>query len=131
MKNAFFLTLGLALLVVGCSQPTADAGTSGSSTTGETTTTTGSTPPAGDDKFATNVKPLMVKHCGQCHTGAGAKGGFNVENFNTAADLAKAENAHTLSEVAEQLASNKMPPPNAPQPTPEDRILLSEGLKVP
>lgn len=126
MKNALFLALGIGLIVAGCSQPAADAGTSGSATG----STTGGTPAPADDKFAATIRPMFVKNCGQCHTGGGAKGGFNLENINTTEDLKNPTNVTILTKVAEVISTKKMPPPNAPQPTDEDRMTMAEGLKA-
>lgn len=105
----------LAVVIAGCSS-TPESGSGASQSQNEK-------PDSGKIaavNFDTDVKPQLVKHCGQCHTGPEAKDGVDVTVL-TAADKDK------LMKLYKQIDSAKMPPPKAPQiPVEESKKLLAD-----
>lgn len=81
-------------------------------------------PSAGFDE---DVRPLVVRYCVDCHSTAERAGEIDLEQVATAADLAADPEPWRL--VADQLRSGAMPPPEAPQPSAEERVALRGGVR--
>ncbi|MEY4567273.1 MAG: hypothetical protein RLY14_2243 [Planctomycetota bacterium] len=72
--------------------------------------------------FATQVQPLMVKVCGECHGKDPKDNDLDLTRFDSASSiLAKPK---VLGDVAERLRLGDMPPEEAPQPSAAEREQL-------
>ena len=95
---------------------------------------------AGDDQkvkadqvFRSEAQPLVKRFCAECHSGGAAEAGFDVSKFASAPSIASA--AKTWQKAAQRVRAEDMPPPDATQPSPEERrrligaidLLLAEG----
>src|SRR5438034_1331105 len=63
-----------------------------------------------DDQF----RPLLVRHCVACHSGAKPKGNLRLDNLGL--DLADAANREHWEAVIERLKAGEMPPKEKPRP---------------
>ncbi len=72
-------------------------------------------PPADAKHFTEQVRPVFVKHCQGCHSGAKPKGDFRIDQLT--ADFADVNNRKTWHDVFEQLDNGAMPPEGKPRPT--------------
>ncbi|NUM54436.1 MAG: hypothetical protein HUU46_12385 [Candidatus Hydrogenedentes bacterium] len=84
LKWAGIVSCVIALLLLsGCgAQPPAQpavAGAAGAGGGGEMASA-----PAASVSFAADVKPILDKHCKDCHLGGGSKGGFNLDTRENA-----------------------------------------------
>ncbi|MCE9603504.1 MAG: DUF1592 domain-containing protein [Planctomycetia bacterium] len=71
-----------------------------------------------DDAFQSTIQPLLREYCVGCHSTKLQKGELDLEQFKSAADVAK--QPKIWEGVLEQLASGEMPPKDQPQ-LPADR----------
>jgi len=69
--------------------------------------------------FEREVRPVLVKYCGDCHRGADAEGEFDFEQMTSPSDIAEA--FEIWESVVKHLKSETMPPEDEPQPTDSDR----------
>lgn len=78
------------------------------------------TQPTGPDAKPANdpTKQFFEKHCQACHTGAKAKGDFQLKSLSQ--DFADRENRLMWLSVLEQVKSGNMPPPEKPRPAEND-----------
>lgn len=115
------LTLGVALLALGCAKPDESAD-SGSKPSGD-----GGGKTAMKVDFEKEIKPVLQSYCMPCHGGAG-KGGVSLDVLATNADAAA--NSGILSKMAGQVEAGKMPPPNG-KPIPDEvKTKLIADLKA-
>ena len=63
--------------------------------------------------YATDVRPLVVRTCGECHSEKLAEAEINLLSFATFGDVRK--EVRTWQKVGEMLDSGQMPPPEAKQ----------------
>ncbi len=80
----------------------------------------------GGQAFMGKVKPLVGNYCLKCHSTAKHKGDIDLQQFDSAADVFK--HPKPWEQALEQLANGNMPPDDKPQPTPEERRRLLEGV---
>ena len=66
-----------------------------------------------DKTYSTDVRPLVVRTCGECHSEKLAEAEINLLSFATFADVRK--EVRTWQKVGEMLDSGQMPPPEAKQ----------------
>ncbi len=78
--------------------------------------------------FATSVRPLIAKHCLECHSTKAKKGSLDLERFAAGADIRK--DIKVWQGVIEQLEAGEMPPKERPQPTAYERKHLITGTKA-
>jgi uncharacterized protein DUF1592/uncharacterized protein DUF1588/uncharacterized protein DUF1587/uncharacterized protein DUF1585/uncharacterized protein DUF1595/predicted xylan-binding protein with Ca-dependent carbohydrate-binding module/cytochrome c len=79
-----------------------------------------------DAAFEKRVKPLLSKYCFNCH-GEKKKAELDLRIYS---DVASVQRDRTVFEkVLKNLQSHEMPPENKPQPTPEERKLISEWIQ--
>jgi Protein of unknown function (DUF1592)/Protein of unknown function (DUF1588)/Protein of unknown function (DUF1587)/Protein of unknown function (DUF1595)/Protein of unknown function (DUF1585) len=72
--------------------------------------------------YATQIQPLMVKTCGECHGKTPVDNDLDLTSFDSAeAIIARPK---TLSDVAERMRDGDMPPKESPQPTEVEREQL-------
>jgi hypothetical protein len=77
--------------------------------------------------YSSNVRPLMERYCYDCHGGADVtEGEINLAAFKTFADASK--KPKTWQKVAEMLGNGLMPPPDAEQPTENERAALQKWV---
>ena len=72
--------------------------------------------------YATQIQPLLVRSCGDCHGKTPKDNDLDLTSFGSAqAIIAK---PRMMGDVAERLRLGDMPPKEAPQPTPAEREQL-------
>jgi hypothetical protein len=77
--------------------------------------------------FQKEIRPLLDKHCYACHGAEKGKGGVRLHEFTDARSLFR--DPKLWEKVADQIHEEAMPPDNKPQPTTEERALLTEWVK--
>lgn len=78
------------------------------------------------DSFEKQIRPLLIKICGDCHGKKPTDNDLDLTGFGSAAEiLAK---PRVLGDVAERLRLGDMPPEDAPQPTETERELLQNWI---
>lgn len=79
-----------------------------------------------------NDVPLFLrKHCGECHAGDAAEGGFRIESLlDPAKQNAGAIDARAYEAIYRQLSKGKMPPKEAAQPSADERRHVLAELKT-
>ncbi|HEV7405751.1 MAG TPA: DUF1592 domain-containing protein [Chthoniobacteraceae bacterium] len=70
------------------------------------------------------VRPLLKEFCLNCHSTEKQKGDLDLEVFTSLESIKR--HPKIWQGVAEQLENREMPPKNKPQPSPEQRALLSQ-----
>jgi hypothetical protein len=74
------------------------------------------------------VKPLVGNYCLKCHSTEKHKGDIDLQQFTTAAAVSK--HPKPWQQALEQLTNGEMPPKDKPQPTPDERKRLVEGVNA-
>ncbi|HEV3383971.1 MAG TPA: DUF1592 domain-containing protein [Gemmata sp.] len=77
-------------------------------------------------KFEEQIRPILDKHCRECHGGEKPKGDFSLEKLT--ADFADKANRERWLAVAEQLKAGSMPPKSKPRPSDKDSQTLNEWI---
>ena len=72
------------------------------------------------------VKPLMVKYCLDCHDGDQPDGDFGLRSLRL--DFTGGASAGRWIEVMDNLNASLMPPPDEAQPTPSERVLITDWI---
>ena len=80
-----------------------------------------------DDAFLREVKPKLDALCLDCHGGKRTKGGVDLTTFTNAPSLYR--DPKLWESVVRQIEERQMPPEDKPQPTPEERLHLTESLR--
>ena len=83
-------------------------------------------PPAPDD-YVTKVRPLLAKHCLECHSTQKHRGDLDLERFTTRASIRG--DLHPWEQLLEQVEVGEMPPKEKPQPTADERALLLRWVR--
>src|SRR5438046_5401489 len=83
-------------------------------------------PPGGDAAFQTRVKPLLGKYCLGCH-GEKKKGDLDLRVYTDEGSVLR--DRKTFAKVAKNLQAHEMPPEKKPQPTPEERELITAWIQ--
>ena len=117
MRGAGSLTWAAALLVLG------GAGLAPKASTAPPVTLT----PETRKEFTEKLLPGLEKYCLDCHSGAAAAGGFDLDEIQEPEALVA--NAPLLEKMIQYLRGRSMPPANMPQPTEAERKALVEGLE--
>jgi len=73
-------------------------------------------------EFADAIRPLLAAHCGDCHSGAEAQGGFRLDTLDAAA--ARTTDRGTWQKARRQVAAGIMPPADGPALPPDARTRL-------
>ena len=85
----------------------------------------------GEEKYDTAIKPLIEKHCIQCHGPEKQKGKFRIDELS--ANLHGGDSAGYWHEVLDQLNEGEMPPEDETQLTEDELVTfttwLESGLK--
>ena len=74
------------------------------------------------DAFQSQIQPLLIKVCGDCHGKQPTDNDLDLTSFNDAQTILA--RPKVLGDVAERLRLGDMPPKEAPQPTAAERDLL-------
>jgi hypothetical protein len=83
-------------------------------------------PPA--DEFATTVRPLVMKYCGECHSAKQPEADVDLTAFATVADVKKAPKV--WQKVDEMIDGGQMPPKDAAaKPTAEEKRTLQSWVR--
>jgi mono/diheme cytochrome c family protein len=91
-------------------------------------------PPVGqsDDakQFDDQVRPLLVRHCVECHRGEKPKGNLRLDNLTP--DFTNATTRKQWSAVVERVRAGEMPPKNIekPRPTEQEVKTLTDWLSA-
>src|SRR5437762_9210098 len=83
-------------------------------------------PPGGDAAFQTRVKPLLGKYCFGCH-GEKKKGDLDLRVYMDEASVLR--DRKIFAKVIKNLQAHEMPPEKKPQPTPEERELITAWIQ--
>lgn len=78
--------------------------------------------------FNGEVKPLVANYCLKCHSSEKHKGDIDLEQFASMADVFK--HPKPWERALEQLANGDMPPKDKPQPGPQERQKLVDGVNA-
>ncbi len=81
---------------------------------------------AAEAAFQTRVKPLFSQYCYGCH-GEKKKGDLDLRIYTDAASVLR--DRKLFEKVLNNLESHEMPPEKKPQPTPEERKLITEWVE--
>ena len=84
-------------------------------------------PSAGDAAFQAQVKPLLSKYCFGCH-GEKKKGDLDLRVYTDATTVLRDRN--TFAKVMKNLQAHEMPPEKKPQPTPEEREIITAWIQA-
>ena len=68
-------------------------------------------------KYNDKIKPLLKEYCGDCHWGADADAGFNLESYKTLKDLLDARKK--WKKVVVRVAAKEMPPADEAEALPD------------
>src|ERR1051326_3855729 len=82
--------------------------------------------PAGDAAFQTKIKPLLGKYCFGCH-GEKKKGDLDLRIYTDEAVVLR--DRRTFAKVVKNLQAHEMPPEKKPQPTIEERDLITAWIQ--
>src|SRR5205809_1534423 len=80
----------------------------------------------GDAAFQTQVKPLLGKYCVGGH-GEKKKGDLDLRSYTDEASVLR--DRKTFAKVVKNLQAHEMPPEKKPQPTPEERELITAWIQ--
>lgn len=78
----------------------------------------------GDDEFTSSVVPILKSYCIGCHGGSEPKADLSLVDLEIDFD----ERIETWKTVLERVADGTMPPETEPQPTVDERRLVSAWL---
>ena len=79
-------------------------------------------------QFEDQIRPLLVRHCVDCHRGDKPKGNLGLDNLTM--DFADAATRKRWSAVVERLRAGEMPPKERPRPTEKEIHALTDWLSV-
>jgi hypothetical protein len=88
-----------------------------------------SIPPALAGKFASDVRPLVTKYCGDCHSGAAAEAAVDFDRLNVDAAAVLA-GRDTWEKAVDNLDQHVMPPDGNSKPSPDERARIVAGLRA-
>ncbi|MBM3968072.1 MAG: hypothetical protein FJ308_23895, partial [Planctomycetes bacterium] len=72
------------------------------------------------------IKPLMTRHCGDCHMGDGDEGGVNLDDYDSLAKIRSHES--TWEQIRGVLRAEAMPPPDSATITAAERSILAKWI---
>src|SRR5216117_1344821 len=80
----------------------------------------------GDAAFQTRIKPVLGKYCFGCH-GEKKKGDLDLRVYTDEASVLR--DRKTFAKVVKNLQAHEMPPEKKPQPTPDERDLITAWIQ--
>src|SRR5690349_5328585 len=83
-------------------------------------------PGAGDAVFQSEIRPLFGKYCFGCH-GEKKKGDLDLRVYQNEASVLR--DRKVFEKVIKNLHAHEMPPEKKPQPTPEERELITTWVE--
>src|SRR5438128_9253848 len=81
----------------------------------------------GDAAFQAQVKPLLSRYCFGCH-GEKKKGDLDLRVYTD--ETAVLRGRRTFAKVMKNLQAHEMPPEKKPQPTPEEREIITAWIQA-
>src|SRR5436190_8326501 len=81
----------------------------------------------GDAAFQTTIKPLLSKYCFGCH-GEKKKGDLDLRVYTDEKSVLR--DRRTFAKVMKNLEAHEMPPEKKPQPTPEEREIITAWIQA-
>lgn len=79
------------------------------------------------EMFTTQIRPLLIQFCVNCHSQKTQEGELNLERFTSMVDIRK--NIEPWRAMISKLETGEMPPKDQPEPTAEDRKVLVDWTK--
>src|SRR6185437_9410721 len=83
-------------------------------------------PGGGDALFQSQIRPLFGKYCFGCH-GEKKKGDLDLRVYQNEASVVR--DRKVFEKVIKNLHAHEMPPEKKPQPTPEERELITTWVE--
>ena len=80
-----------------------------------------------NEEYEKKIQPLIEKYCSGCHTGADAESGLAFNNFADAKSVFRQRRIWEM--VAVRIDIGDMPPADSPQPSSEDRKILTSWIQ--
>lgn len=80
-----------------------------------------------NEEYEKKIQPLIEKYCSGCHTGSDAESGLAFNNFADAKSVFRQR--RIWEKVAVRIDIGDMPPADSPQPSPEDRKILTSWIQ--
>lgn len=77
--------------------------------------------------FERDIRPLMEKHCFDCHDDSLQKGDLNIARFDTQAMVV--ESVAVWQRMGMRIQNGEMPPGKRPRPTEEEKALIAKWLE--
>jgi hypothetical protein len=81
------------------------------------------------DRFTAEVRPLVAKYCGDCHSGAAAEAAIDFDRLNVDASSALA-GREAWEKAVDNVDQQIMPPDGNPKPSPDERAKIIAGLRA-
>ncbi len=85
-------------------------------------------PSAAQRRFDEHIQPLIQQYCFGCHSTEKQKGDLDLERYTSQAEVLR--HPKPWEQVVEQLTLGEMPPAEKPQPTPDERRRLLDGINA-
>ena len=84
--------------------------------------------PAGaETHFSTELRPLLISHCGDCHSGDGAEGGIAFDHYSDSANVQK--DFELWEKVIRLIKERQMPPADAAELEAETLQKMISGIE--
>lgn len=87
--------------------------------------TTNAVATADDKAFQEHIQPLFKKYCMRCHNAEEMESGIRVDQLSATPEDRQ---IYLLNDISKQLSEGAMPPPEEPQPSAQQRQLLSDWI---
>ncbi len=81
----------------------------------------------GDEEYANQIRPLLVKYCLQCHSTAEQRGELDLERFTQVEDIRR--DLEVWPKVIAMLNTGEMPPKKQLQPSSAARTQIVEWTR--
>ncbi|MCW3094825.1 MAG: Protein of unknown function (DUF1587)/Protein of unknown function (DUF1592)/Protein of unknown [Chthonomonadaceae bacterium] len=81
---------------------------------------------AAQGEYEKTMQPLLTQYCGKCHGEKGGASGINLGTFHDVVAIQRDQT--TWRKVVSRIRERTMPPPGKPQPSQEQRNLVSDWL---
>lgn len=81
-----------------------------------------------ESSYPTQIRPLLNEYCSECHAESRTEADIDLAAFATWADVRK--QPQTWQKIGEMLGSGQMPPPDARQPSNDERAHLNQWVQA-
>ncbi len=78
-------------------------------------------------QFEQTIKPLLAKHCGECHSGADANAGINFDEYQAIDNIL--DDDQKWETIAAQIKAGEMPPEDYEPLNPKDKPRLVDWIR--